>query len=162
MLYHYFGSKLKLYVAVITTRWHEAMKECTNAARAALEDGDPLIALEVLTSTYFDFWQARPRYARLIRWEAASEWAVIKRVDRTIPGQLYSVVSEILERGKATGQFADVDSRIVRWMILGLISHYYFDRPLIQTQFEAMLTSPEIVRHHREEVVRFICRAVRA
>src|SRR5262249_45233463 len=140
----------------------EAMNECANSAREALEGGDPLTALADLTSAYFDFWQARPRYARLIRWEAATEWAVLKRLDRTIPDQLYNVVSEILERGKAAGQFADVDSYIVRWMILGLISHYYFDRPLIETQFEATLTSPEMVRHHREEVVRFICRAVTA
>jgi len=163
MPYHYFDNKQGLYQAVIKRRFSELADAAIAASREALERDGPAAALRRLVEAYFDALAARPRYSRLIIWEAASAWAVMNRLVPRVRAELDELLTAILRQGIADGSFnADLDPDFVWWLIPGVISHYYADRPRMQQFWAEDLTRPDVVRRHRQEIVEFVMRGVGA
>ncbi len=163
MPYHYFGSKQALYTAVITHRFNELAEAASSAAEPVLEAQGPVAALAALLAAYFDALASRPRYSRLIQWEAAARWSVLNRVVPRVRAELGRLMVRILHEGMEQGAFdRSLDPDFVWWLILGVPSHYFFDRPRMQQFWDEDLTQPGMVGHHREQAIQFVMRGIGA
>lgn len=86
MVYHYFGSKEKLYEAVLRQRYDQAAKE---EANVAAEFGSPKEQIESLIRHYFNFLDRHPQYVALLTWENLNEARSLDKAN------LYNVKSPI-------------------------------------------------------------------
>lgn len=70
MVYHYFGSKERLYEAVLRQRYDQVARE---EADVAAEFGSPKEQIESLIRHYFNFLDRHPQYVALLTWENLNE-----------------------------------------------------------------------------------------
>jgi TetR/AcrR family transcriptional regulator len=157
----YAGARVQAIVDA--ARFGELADAAIEAGKKALEECGPVDALAALIGAYFDALDRRPRYAKLVMWEAASDWTVYNRVLPRVRVELGQVVVRILRAGMEQGVFSPhLDPEIIWWQILGVPYHYYFDRPRMQQFWEQDLTQPEMVERVRHELIGFIMRGVGA
>lgn len=78
MIYHYFGSKNGLYMAMLESVYGRLHEIAMN-----VDADSPLLAdyLETLTERYFRFLQTNPEFVAILRWENASGAKGIHQLD---------------------------------------------------------------------------------
>lgn len=110
MIYYYFGSKEKLYVAALQRSYENIRVTEQNVDVASL---DPVSAIRQLAEFTFDRHEANPTFSRLVSHEnvqkaqfvtAASGFAGLDR-------PIIKMFGQVLERGRADGVFKrDIDA----------------------------------------------------
>ena len=129
MIYHYFGSKEELFKTVL-----EAAYVDIRAAEQKLELADvpPVEALEKLVRFTWEYYLKNPEFITLVNSENLHRARHLKESDvvRAISRKFVSMVSELLERGVATGDFREGIDPAQLNITIAAIGYYYLTNRL--------------------------------
>jgi len=145
MLYHYFGDKEALYLAVL---------ECAYVAiRSAegtlhLSSRDPLEGMRELTRFTWRYFIEHPEFLSILNTENLHKAKYLKRSARIfdLHSPFVAVIRDLLERGAAQGVFrSDANPVNVYVSIASLGAFYLSNRYTLSTIFRRDLGSPELL-----------------
>jgi TetR/AcrR family transcriptional regulator len=125
MIYHYFGDKQGLYLAVLERTYEEIRVAET---KLQLEELEPRAAMRKLIEFSFDYYTYHPHFIRLLDNENLHKARNLKRSTgiRQRHSPLVSMIDGLLKRGEASGVFrAGVDPIQLYISIAGL-GYFYF------------------------------------
>ncbi len=153
MLYHYFGDKDGLYLAVL-----EGAYMSIRAAEARLRFGDldPVDGVRELVRFTWRYYQEHPEFLSLLGTENLLKAKFLKRSARIfdLNSPLISTLSELLRRGEASGQFrGGQDALDVYLSIAGLGFFYLSNRYTLSTTFRRDLTAKDQLERWGDHVV---------
>jgi len=143
MLYHYFGEKEGLYLAVLEA----AYLRIRSLEEALARSGDePVLAMTRLVDLTFDFLVTDPYFARLIMHENLTRGAVIRKSEfvtrSTQP--LVAFLKRVLSDGQAQGCFrAGVGAQDLYIAILALCFVHVTNRYTLSSMFAEDLSDAE-------------------
>ena len=127
MIYYHFGSKIALYRAVIG----EGITALTVAARAAVTiDAPAAERLDRYLQTLMAGAQAHSYVVPLMLRELAEGGRNLDRDGMQRAFGLFGVVRDVLESGRASGEFEAVDPLLTHFVILGAAMVYIANEPL--------------------------------
>jgi len=161
MIYYYFGSKEKLYIAVLENEYGKI-----RAAEGALElDGlPPEAALRRLTEFTFDYDHAHPDFVRLVAIENihhARHLAKSKSITRANTSIL-ALIERILKRGRANGEFGNALRAVDVHMLMSALCFFHVSNlHTFGTIFRRDFLSPRVRRTHKKLVADFIVHLLR-
>ena len=162
MLYHYFGSKEGLYVAVL-----EEVYAGIRRSEAEIDfDGlAPPDAIRGLVEFTFDYYIKNPSFVRMINNENLHEAAFLKRSE-SIPALNTSIILKlrrILQRGVDTGDFRDgIDPTDLYISITGLAYTYVSNRHTLSIVFKRDLFRPSMLEARRRTMADMVLRYLAA
>jgi len=127
MIYYHFGSKIALYRAVIG----EGLTALTIAARAAVTiDAPAAERLDRYLRTLMAGAHAHPYVVPLMLRELAEGGRNLDRDGMQRAFGLFGVVRDVLEAGRASGEFDAIDPLLTHFVILGAAMVYTANEPL--------------------------------
>ena len=149
MLYYYFGSKERLFVAVL-----ERAYATIRAAEQTIEVDhlDPAAAIRRLAELTFDHHEAHPDFIRLVSIENIHEAEHIASSEKLakIGSPALDVIRRILETGRQSGLFtADVDAVDLHAMISSFCFFRVANRHTFGALFGRDLVAPAQREHYR-------------
>jgi AcrR family transcriptional regulator len=149
MIYHYFGSKDGLYLAVL-----ERVYAAKRAAERGLEvdHRDPEAAIRLLVDFNFDYCRDHPEFQLLLNDENLHRARHVSR--SRVVKQLYSpavaTIRAVLAEGARRGLFRDgVDAMQLYITIVGLPYFYFGNNATLSAIFDQPLGSPAEVARYR-------------
>jgi AcrR family transcriptional regulator len=156
MIYHYFGDKDGLYLAVL-----ESAYIGIRSAEAALKlaDLEPVQAIEKLVAFTWDYFIAHPEFLSLLATENMHRARFLKQSKRVLElhSPLVSSISDVLRRGAKAGVFRPgVDPAHLYVSIASLGIFYLSNRWTLSAIFDRDLTAQPEIRawgRHISEVV---------
>ncbi len=125
MIYHYFGGKEDLFLAVLE-RTYTAIRSAER--KLHLEDLDPVAAMRELVAFSFDYFERNPHFIKLLNNENLHGARHVRSSGeiRDMHSPLVSMIAGILERGRKSGAFrADVDP-IQLYISIAALGYFYF------------------------------------
>jgi TetR/AcrR family transcriptional regulator len=161
LVYHYFGDKDALYLAVLEWVYEEIRAQ---ERKLNLEGLPPQRAIKKLIESSFDHLALHPDFIVLLNDEnrngARHVRASLKIEDMHSP--LVSLVSKILKQGVKEGAFrAGVDPVHLYISIAGLSYFFFSNTPTLSAIFGKDLSSPPARRARRKHVVDLVLQALR-
>jgi AcrR family transcriptional regulator len=141
MLYHYFGNKQALYVAVLEGTY-TAIRSAEHGLH--LSDRDPVEGITELVLFTWHYYLAHPEFLSLLNTENLHRAKFLKRSARIfeLNSPLIERISELLKRGVAQGVFRDdLDALKVYVSIAALGFFYLSNRWTLSTVFRRDLLS---------------------
>ena len=162
MLYHYFGSKEKLYVAVLDAVYEDIRQ---GERALALHEGDPVAALRRLVEYTFDFMRDRPLFVELMRGENMLGGRHVRRSERvremSLP--LLEAIGRLMDRGCAAGRFrVRVDPLQLYVSIVALSTHHLNAVHTLSATFGCDLADPGWLAARRAHAVETVLRCAGA
>lgn len=153
MVYHYFGSKEKLYEAVLGEAYR-ALEVVESTAISGEPDLEKMT--EKIVRLYFDFLRLHPKFVRLLLWENLNEGRAIKRFDlKLTKDPILVALEKILQDGVAQGRIrADMDARHLLISLIGLCQIYSSNRFTLSQALNLDLGAAAV----REQGVRHVTR----
>lgn len=124
LLYHYYGSKVGLFVAVLERMYETIRHEQDDFA---INLGDPETALRELIAHTFSVFAKRPEFISLLNAANLHKAVHIKNSAkiRTLYSQLMKTIEEILEHGAAKGVFKKGIDPVYLYVALASLSYHY-------------------------------------
>jgi TetR/AcrR family transcriptional regulator len=143
MLYHYFGDKDALYVAVL----EGAYTKIRFAERALqLSDRDPEEAIRELVRFTWNYFLENPEFLSLLGSENLHHAKFLKRSARIfdLHSPLVSVISDVLERGVRAGKFRRGIDPVQLYVTIASLGFFYLSNKwTLSTIFRRDLMRPE-------------------
>lgn len=142
MLYHYFGNKERLYVAVLDSVYVDIRR---GERTLDLENGEPLDALRRLVGYTFDFFQENETFVRLTRGENMLSGRYVRQstMIRDMSQPLIESIERLLARGAATGAFRPgVDALQLYVSLVALSAHHINNASTLSAVFGRDLSDP--------------------
>ena len=104
MIYHYFGDKDGIYLAVLESAYVDIR---SSEARLKLTDLKPAEAIERLVAFTWDYFIAHPEFLSLLATENLHRAKFLKTSKRVLRlhSPLVSMITDVLKRGEAGGVF---------------------------------------------------------
>ena len=124
MIYHYFGNKEGLYVAVLDKAFADIRKQ---EAGLNFEEGDPSEKIRELVTFTFDYFVTNRHFLKLTRNENLMNGKYIKRsgMVRDMSQPLIVALGKLLERGFDSGAFACKPDPVQLYLsIVALSAHH--------------------------------------
>ena len=161
LVYHYFGDKDALYLAVLEWVYEEIR---TQERKLNLEGLPPERAIRKLIESSFDHLARHPDFILLLNDEnrhgARHVRGSMRLEDMHSP--LVSLVSKILRQGVRTGCFRKGVNPVHLYISIAGLSYFYFSNtPTLSAIFGTDLSSPAARRGRRRHVVDLVMRALR-
>jgi TetR/AcrR family transcriptional regulator len=161
LVYHYFGDKDALYLAVLEWVYDEIR---TQERKLNLEGLPPQQAIKKLIESSFDHLARHPDFIVLLNDEnrngARHVRASPKIEDMHSP--LVSLVSKILAQGVKAGTFRRGINPVHLYISIAGLSYFYFSNtPTLSAIFGKDLSSPAARRARRKHVVDLVLQALR-
>lgn len=153
MLYHYFGDKDALYLAVLEGAYISIR---TAETRLHLGDLDPPEGVRELILFTWRYYQEHPEFLSLLGTENLLKAKFLKRSARIfdLNSPLISALSELLRRGEQSGQFRPgQDALDVYLSIAGLGFFYLSNRYTLTTTFRRDLGAKDQLERWGEHIV---------
>jgi AcrR family transcriptional regulator len=152
MIYHYFGNKERLYLAVL-----EGAYVGIRSAEAQLRLGDlePVAAIEKLVDFTWTYFLEHPEFLSLLHTENLHRAKYLRRSARVfnLHSPLVAAISDILKRGAARGDFRnDADPVHVYISIASLGFFYLSNRWTLSTIFGRNLAAPAELRYRGKHI----------
>lgn len=151
MIYHYFGSKEKLFKAVL----EEAYTGIRTAEQQLhLDEMEPVEAIEKLVRFTWNYYLDNPEFLTLVNSENLHRAKHLKtsEVIHRVSGKFVQMVKEILGRGEAAGVFREGIDPVQLNITIAAIGYYYLtNRFTGAIIFERDFMAPE----HLEARLRF-------
>ncbi len=156
MIYHYFGSKEGVYLAVLETIYGE-IREGEN--KLDLTHAEPLEGIRKLIGFTFDFFAARRDVLALINSENTMKGRFLKRLPHvqamTLP--LVETIRGILDRGQGQGVFrGDVDPVQLYVSIVALSQLHLLSQFTLSVIFAQDLSDPDWLAQRRVHIERML------
>ncbi|GAF81042.1 unnamed protein product [marine sediment metagenome] len=140
MIYHYFGSKDGLYMAMLERVYggiHEIAVEA-DARSKSLSD-----FIEALTERYFRFLQANPEFVAVLRWENASGAEGIRQLDLDdFRSKYFGAASRVLDRQDGQSSTTE-NSLLIILTCCSLCGHYFSNQASLSYVLGVELADPE-------------------
>jgi TetR/AcrR family transcriptional regulator len=161
LVYHYFGSKDELYLAVL-----EAVYAEIRAEERALSLGDlpPAAAMAKLVGFSFDYLAAHPEFIALLNDENGQNARHLGASSRvaSMHSPLIALVRESLRKGAAEGVFrGDMDALQLYISIAGLAYFYFSNNRTLSAIFGRDLAARRAIAARRRHVIDFVMAALR-
>jgi TetR/AcrR family transcriptional regulator len=161
LVYHYFGDKDALYLAVLEWVYEEIR---TQEHRLNLEGLPPQQAIRKLIESSFDHLAAHPDFIVLLNDENRGGAAHVRGSRRleAMHSPLVSMVSKILKDGVRSGAFRSGINPLHLYISIAGLSYFFFSNtPTLSAIFGKDLRSPAAKRARRKHVVDLVLRALR-
>jgi AcrR family transcriptional regulator len=145
MLYHYFGDKEALYLAVLEGAY-VAIRSAEGQLH--LSSRDPLEGMRELTKFTWRYFIEHLEFLSILNTENLHKAKYLKRSARIfdLHSPFIALIRDLLERGAAQGVFRpDADPVNVYVSIASLGAFYLSNRYTLSTIFRRDLTSPELL-----------------
>jgi len=156
MIYYYFGSKERLYIAVLE-RAYTRIREAE--AELHLERLDPETAIRRLAEFTFDYDHANPEFVRLVAVENihhARHLAKSRQI-RAINRTIIATIDGILRRGRRAGVFGTRISAVdVHMLISALCFFHVSNLHTFGAIFQRDFLSPRLRASHRKLAADFV------
>ena len=156
MIYHYFGSKEKLYVAALERVFGELRLE---ESRLHLAHLDPVTGVLALVDFTMDHLGRHPEFIALLGNENLLRGRYLRR-SHVVPrasAPLLEAIRDLLERGRATGVFdRDVDPLQFYVSILSLCYVHVSNRYTLSITFNRDITEPAWLDARRQHVQQIV------
>lgn len=160
MIYHYFGSKEELYIAVLE-EVYLGIRKMEDAL--PLDELEPLAAIQRLVEATWDYYVTNPDFIALVNQENLLGAIYLKKsgIVKRRTSVLLKRVKAILKKGADQGRIRpDIDPLQLNHSIAGL-GFYYLNNRFTNTQiynFDHM--TPEALAMRRAFIVDFVMRAI--
>ena len=158
MLYHYFGKKEELYIAVLE-RTYIALR--TAQTQLKLSNVPPAEAVETLILFTWNYYIQYPELLSLMATENILRGKYLARSERVrdLDSPVMNILDEILKRGAKEGVFRpDVDPRQLYLSIASLSAFFIATRCTLSTLIGRDLTTEEALQKRSQHVVEVILR----
>jgi AcrR family transcriptional regulator len=162
MIYHYFGDKAGLYLAVLETTY-AAIRHAEIGLK--LTDKDPAEAMRELVRFTWNYFIRHPEFLSLLATENLHRAVHLKRSRRIrdLHSPLIGMISDLLARGAAAGAFRPRVDPVQLYISIAALGFFYMsNRFTLSTIFGRDLGSaPELVRreaHIVEMVLAYLAR----
>jgi len=135
MIYHYFGDKQGLYLAVLETTY-AAIR--TAEIGLHVTDRDPVDGMRVLIEFTWNYFIAHPEFLSLLATENLNRAAYLKksRRIRDLHSPLVGMISTLLERGAASGVFRKRVDPVQLYITIAALGFFYMsNRHTLSTIF---------------------------
>jgi TetR/AcrR family transcriptional regulator len=153
MIYHHYGHKRGLYLAVLEQAYH---KERSAEQTLQLEALEPREAMQRLIEYTFDSFVKDRSFIKLLNDENLHKAAHLKRSKRIaeMHSPLIEIMRGILERGAAAGVFRPGVDPLQTWISIAALSYFYFSNIFtLSTIFRRDFDAPAAREARREHVV---------
>jgi TetR/AcrR family transcriptional regulator len=161
LVYHYFGSKDELYLAVLERVYAEIREQ---ERGLSLGDLPPRQAMMKLIGFSFDYLAAHPDFIALLNDEngqGARHLATSRRM-REMHSPLIDQIRRTLRRGAADGTFRrEVDPLQLYISIAGLAYFYFSNNRTLSAIFDRDLGKAQAIAARRRHVIDFVMAALR-
>ena len=161
MIYYYFGSKERLYLAVLEAAYSAIRQQ---ESTLDLEHQAPEQALATLVASTFDYYEAHPEFVRLVMNENIMGGVHMKRSKAIgkLNVTVIDAVRRILARGEKAGAFRrGIDPIELHMTISALGIFNVANRATFSTIFKRDMSSPKALSTRRNEIVEMILQHVR-
>jgi TetR/AcrR family transcriptional regulator len=161
MIYHYFGDKEGLFVAVL-----EAAYDRARSAEQALDlqHMEPVAAMRRMVEFTFDSFVKDRSFIQLLNNENLYKARHLKKSTRVtrMHSPLIGMIDGILQRGVAAGVFrAGVDPTQL-WVSIAALGYFYFSNiHTLSTIFERDFADAAALAERREHVIRLVLDSLR-
>ena len=162
MIYHYFGSKRGLWLAVLEAAYERARVAELKLDLARLA---PDAAMRRLVTFTFDAFVGDRVFINLLNSENLHEARHLKTSGRVkeMHSPLIGMIREILERGVAAGLFRDGIDPAQLWISIAGISYFYFSNiHTLSVILDRNFQSTREIAARREHVADLILASLRA
>lgn len=143
MIYHYFGNKDALYMAVLEDTYRR-IREAEHALR--FSDLEPVEAITALVRFTWRYYNAHPEFLRVINHEDIARAGHLKASPAILAmnSPLIARIADVLDRGRRSGVFrADIDPLDLYISIAALGFFYLSNRWTLAVVFGRDLGEPE-------------------
>lgn len=161
MIYHYFGSKEQLYLAVLERAYATAREA---EARLKLDEAAPVSALARLAEFTFDSFARDRTFISLLNTENRNEGKVLKKSAkvREMNSTVVTAVARILAKGETEGLFRKGIDPFQLWVSIVGVSYFYFSNiHTLSIVGGSKLTEAAALAERRRHVVDFVLNGVR-
>lgn len=145
MLYHYFGDKESLYVAVL----HAVYQRLEQVEMKPLpEDATTADKIRAMMGRYFDFLADNPDFVNLLLWENLNEGRLLRKHPQILSkAPVIEWLREILEEAKRHGEIETVaDVRHLLIQMIGLCLIYFSNRHTLKQGIGLDIMQPSVRR----------------
>ena len=156
MIYHYFGNKEGLYLAVLESVYGEIRKQ---EQKLDLSEKDPITGMRHLILFTFDFFATRSDFIALINNENILRGRFLKRLPsiQAMTNPLIDTIRGLLERGHIEGVFrGGVDAVQLYVSIVAQSQLHISNRYTLSVLFNKDLTDNEWLADRREHTLDLI------
>jgi AcrR family transcriptional regulator len=156
MIYHYFGDKEALYLAVLESGY-VGIRSAEAGLR--LTDLEPKEAIEALIDFTWEYFLAHPEFLSLLNTENLHRAKYLKRSARVfnLHSPLVTVISDILKRGVERGEFRKGADPVHVYISIASLGFFYLsNRWTLSTIFRRNLAEPAELKargDHIKEVI---------
>ena len=143
MLYHYFGDKEGLYVAVL----HAVYVRMEQVElRKMPDDASTADVICAMMARHFDFLAHDQEFVNLLMWENLNEGRLLARhPDLLTKGPVITRLREVLEAARRRGEIGDVgDVRHLLILMIGMCFIYFSNRHTLQQAVGLDLDRPSV------------------
>jgi len=161
LVYHYFGDKDALYLAVLEWVYEEIREQ---ERKLNLEGLPPEQAIRKLVASSFDHLAAHPDFIALLNDENRGGARHVRhsRKLEAMHSPLVSMVSKILNQGVRAGTFRRGINPVHLYISIAGLSYFFFSNtPTLSAIFGKDLSSPAAKRARRRHVVDLVLQALR-
>lgn len=156
MIYHYFGSKDELFLAVLE-RAYERIR--ARERELDLEGHDPITAIRDLVAFTFHYFAETPEFIRLLNNENRYQAAHLKRSKRLreLHSPLVHQLEAVLTRGAAQGVFRGGVDPVQLYITIAGVTYFYFSNvSTLATIFGRELLAPSALEARLEHAVEVV------
>lgn len=156
LLYHYYGNKEALYLAVL----HDAYQEIRHGERElSLSRIDPVEAIDRMVRFTFRHYLANPWFPRLLAVENLQNARFLKQITDipALHSPLVAMLGDIVAKGNASGVFrTDVDPVQLYISIAGLGYFYVSNMKTLSVIFGRDLNSFSMIQEREAQAVQMV------
>jgi TetR/AcrR family transcriptional regulator len=156
MIYHYYGDKEGLFVAVL-----EAAYDRVRSAELALDlvHMEPVAAMRRMVEFTFDSFVKDRSFIQLLNNENLYRARHLKKSTRItrMHSPLIGMIDDILKRGAATGVFRGGVDAVQLWISIAALGYFYFSNiHTLSTIFERDFADAAALAERRTHIIRFV------
>jgi TetR/AcrR family transcriptional regulator len=162
MIYHYFGNKQGLYLAVLE-RVYEGLRGSERTLE--LSDLEPEAAIKRLIEFNFDYCRLHPELISLINNDNLHQARYLRRSRkvRNLHSPFVRLIDDILKRGVAKGVFRRGLDPVSLYISIAALSFFFFsNNSTLSAIFSRPLANDAACRRRKQDNVDVILRAIRA
>ena len=162
MIYHYFGDKEGLYLAVLE-KSYTAIRTAELDLR--LTDQDPFDSMRTLVRFTWNYFIAHPEFLSLLATENLHRAAHLKQLPhiRELHSPLIGMISEVLRRGVRRKLFRRGVDPIQLYISIAALGFFYLsNRHTLSTIFDRDLAAPTALRERETHIVDVVLGYLRA